>query len=178
MLLSQQRLLIDYRHFDAASIAPRYEFGYGLSYTTFVYSGSSFATVTGQQDQDGSLEANWLAGKPNPQAIGSSTALWLHRPFIDLTFMVQNAGKVTGTEIAQVYVHFPKGSGEPPSVLRGFTDVTLQAGQTQTITITLSRYDLSIWDTQSQSWMRALGTYSASVGGSSRDLKLNIQLPF
>lgn len=30
-------LLIDYRYFDAKRIAPRYEFGYGLSYTTFEY---------------------------------------------------------------------------------------------------------------------------------------------
>ncbi|KAK7701360.1 glycoside hydrolase 3 [Diaporthe eres] len=31
-------LYIDYRHFDRANIAPRYEFGYGLSYTNFTYS--------------------------------------------------------------------------------------------------------------------------------------------
>ena len=29
---------IDYRHFDSANIEPRYEFGYGMSYTTFRYS--------------------------------------------------------------------------------------------------------------------------------------------
>lgn len=66
---------------------------------------------------------------------------------------------------------------EPPSVLRGFTDVDLQPGESQTVSITLSRYDLSMWDVTSQSWMRARGTYSVSVGASSRDLRLKGDIP-
>ncbi|KAH9055804.1 beta-glucosidase [Lactarius deliciosus] len=170
-------LFIDYRHFDAAKIVPRHEFGFGLSYTTFAYSDLSLTAVTGQPDQDGSQEANWAASKPYPQAVGSSTALWLHRPVLDVTFNVKNTGGVAGTEIPQVYVQFPANSGEPPSVLRGFTDVALQPGQTQTVTISLSRYDLSIWDVPSQSWMRAAGSYNITVGASSRDFKLSAQSP-
>ncbi|KAH8999621.1 beta-glucosidase [Lactarius hatsudake] len=170
-------LFIDYRHFDAAKILPRYEFGYGLSYTTWAYSDLSLIAVTGQPDQDGSQEANWAASKPYPQAVGSSTALWLHRPLLNVTFNVKNTGGVAGTEIPQVYVQFPANSGEPPSVLRGFTDVALQPGQTQTVTISLSRYDLSIWDVPSQSWMRAAGSYTINVGASSRDFKLSAQSP-
>jgi hypothetical protein len=170
-------LFIDYRHFDSANIAPRYEFGFGLSYTTFGYSSLSITAVTGQQDQDGAFEANWAASKPNSQVIGSSAALWLHRPLLDVTFNVQNTGGLAGTDIPQLYVEYPSGSGEPPKVLRGFTDVTLQPGQTQTVTITLSRFDLSIWDVPSQSWMRAAGTYNLAIGSSSRALSLNGQLP-
>lgn len=94
-----------------------------------------------------------------------------------MTFQVQNTGAVAGTEIPQVYLHFPVNSGEPPSVLRGFTDVELQPGESQSVTLSLTRYDLSIWDVVGQSWVRANGTYSLSVGASSRDLRLNGTVP-
>ncbi|KAF8487510.1 glycoside hydrolase family 3 protein [Russula ochroleuca] len=166
-------LFVDYRHFDAANITPRFEFGFGMSYTEFEYSDLNLVPVEYiGEGQDGQLEANWLAGKPGPQGVGSSTALWLHRPAFTVSFTIQNTAHVAGTEIPQVYLHFPVGAGEPPSVLRGFTDVELQPGEEKSVSVTLSRYDLSVWDVRSQSWMRALGTYSLSVGASSRDFRL------
>jgi hypothetical protein len=94
-----------------------------------------------------------------------------------VSFVVENTGASAGTEIAQLYLHFPAHAGEPPSVLRGFTDVHLQPGEAQSVTITLSRYDLSIWDVDSQSWIRPAGKYSLSVGASSRDFRLNGKIP-
>jgi beta-glucosidase len=91
-------LFVDYRHFDAKKITPRFEFGFGLSYTRFQYSGL-IVTPVGGQDQDGQLEANWLAAKPGPRGVGSSTALWLHRPAYTVSFTIQNAGQVAGTEV-------------------------------------------------------------------------------
>ena len=95
-------LFVDYRHFDAANIKPRFEFGFGLSYTKFGYSSLSITIVDGGQDQDTQLEANWLAGKPNPHGVGVSTALWLHRPAYDISFTVQNMGNVAGTEVRRL----------------------------------------------------------------------------
>ena len=60
-------------------------------------------------------------------------------------------------QIAQLYLHFPEQAREPPSVLRGFTEVDLHPGESKTVSITLLRYDLSMWDVPSQSWMRAEG---------------------
>ena len=169
-----------------------------MSYTEFEYSDLSITPSDDVgKDQDGQLEANWLAGKPGPQGVGSSTALWLHRPAYTVSFTVQNTGEVAGTEvrilslslfplslnradkkkISQVYLHFPAGAGEPPSVLRGFTDVELRPSEEKSVNVTLSRYDLSVWDVPSQSWMRTLGTYSLSVGASSRDFRLKGTLP-
>jgi len=169
-------LFVDYRHFDAANIAPRFEFGFGLSYTTFNYS-DLVITPVGGLDRDWELEANWLAGKPGPQGVGASTALWLHRPMYNVSFTVQNTGQVAGTEIPQLYLHFPAPAGEPPSVLRGFTDVELQPGESALASITLSRYDLSIWDVVSQSWVRSMGTYTFSVGCCSRYFVLEGTIP-
>ena len=166
-------LFIDYRHFDAANIAPRYEFGFGLSYTQFKY--ENLSIVQNVIPNDTFAAATWWEGKP---VVNASTKPWFHLPRYNVTFIVQNTGVVAGTEIAQVYLHFPVSSGEPPSVLRGFLDVELQPGEVMSVTITLSYYDLSIWDVVNQSWMRANGTYSVSVGASSRDFRLNSKVPF
>ena len=71
-----------------------------MSYTQFEYSGLSVIPVENAgEDQDVQLEANWLAGKPGPRGVGSSTALWLHRAAYTVSFTVQNTGQVAGTEV-------------------------------------------------------------------------------
>ena len=115
--------------------------------------------------------------KAAPAAAGGSTALWLHRPAFKVSFQVRNTGHVAGTEIAQLYVHFPAGAGEPPSVLRGFSDVLLDPRQSKTVNITLSRYDLSVWDVVAQGWRKPAGQFNFSVGASSRDFRLKGSVP-
>ena len=80
-------------------------------------------------------------------------------------------------QIPQLYVHHPASAGEPPSVLKGFTDIRLNKGQTKTVTLALSRYDLSIWDTVAQGWAKPSGTIKFSVGASSRDFRLSGTIP-
>ena len=66
---------------------------------------------------------------------------------------------------------------EPPSILKGFTNIELEPGQTGHASITLSRYDLSIWDVVRQGWAKPNGTITFSIGASSRDFRLNGTIP-
>ncbi|KAK1224055.1 hypothetical protein PQX77_012998 [Marasmius sp. AFHP31] len=102
-------LFIDYRYMDSKGIVPRFEFGYGLSYTTFNYSELSISSSDDTQD---------------------------------IEFTLTNTGAFDGTEIPQLYLGFPEGSGEPPRVLRGFDDVKLAKGESTVVKFSLTQREL------------------------------------
>ncbi|KAK2464116.1 hypothetical protein APHAL10511_003864 [Amanita phalloides] len=52
-------LLIDYRYFDAKKITPRFEFGFGLSYTKFEYSNLQVSKVPNSDNTQADLQATW-----------------------------------------------------------------------------------------------------------------------
>ena len=74
-------------------------------------------------------------------------------------------------------MNFPASAGEPPSVLKGFTNTELSPGDKNRVKITLSRYDLSIWDVVQQGWKKPQGRIGITVGASSRDIRLKGHLP-
>lgn len=170
-------LEIDYRHFDAQNIEPRFEFGFGLSYTQWKYSNLRIQKLQTNDGPDTHLAKAWEQGEASPRVEGGSRAIWLHRPAFQVTFTLQNSGSLFGGEIPQLYVNFPSSSGEPPSVLKGFTNTEASPGEKKTITLNLSRYDLSIWDTEKQGWRKPGGSIGFSVGASSRDVRLKGKVP-
>jgi beta-glucosidase len=106
------------RYRDLRSCDPLYEFGYGLSYSTF--------SITNLR-----LSAQSLA--PD----GSLTAS------VDVT----NTGGVKGDEVVQLYLHDPVASiSQPVRRLRGFERVTLDPGQKRTVTFTLDKSDFGFYD--------------------------------
>jgi beta-glucosidase len=152
---------IDYRAFDKAGITPRFEFGFGLSYTNFSYSNLQISHVPGVST------ASYPVG---PIEQGGQTDLW--DVLVQVTADITNTGPVAASEIAQLYISIP-GSDVPVRQLRGFSKVGIEPGQVVNVHFDLLRRDLSIWDVTVQKWNLQKGSYGVSVGASSRDLRLN-----
>ncbi|KAF7789887.1 hypothetical protein EIP86_000835 [Pleurotus ostreatoroseus] len=152
-------LFIDYRHFDQANITPRFEFGFGLSYTTFDYSNLK---ITGST----------AGGTRQPSGPGSALDPWLHDPVVTVSFTLTNNGTVAGTEAPQLYTSPPASAQSAPLNLKGFDSVFLAPKASTTVSFNLSRYDFSIWDVVSQQWTIPSGDTGISIGASSRDLRL------
>ncbi|RYP50569.1 hypothetical protein DL768_003965 [Monosporascus sp. mg162] len=170
---SEEGVFIDYRHFDARNVTPRFEFGFGLSYTTFEYSNLRI------ERQGGNNSTNINSGGGDditeyPRGAvreGGPADLW--DVLVIVRADVANTGGVAGAEVAQLYVGIP-GSGVPARQLRGFAKPFLNASASATVDFELTRRDLSVWDVAAQRWRLPLGgqSFAVYVGGSSRDLPL------
>ena len=84
---------------------------------------------------------------------------------------VTNTGDRAGATVVQLYLGFPEDAGEPPQQLKGFSKQPLKPGQSADVTFKLSERDRSIWDVGTHAWAEAKGTFTATVGLSSRDPK-------
>lgn len=89
------------------------------------------------------------------------------------TFVLENTGKRSGAEVAQVYVQLPNSSGENFRRLAGWQRVELAAGERKTVRVELEPLALMTFDEAKDAWQRLPGEYAVSVGGSSRDLALH-----
>jgi beta-glucosidase len=158
-----EKLEIDYRHFDMQNIPVRYEFGFGLSYTTFKIFDIQSSPL---QDSINSMPEDL------PVQPGGNPALW--EPLYNITVSVSNTGDVAGAAVPQLYVGLPSSApvGTPIRQLRGFEKMYLEEGESQTVSFQLQRRDLSYWDIISQQWVIPDGEFTIWVGLSSRDLKV------
>ncbi|KAL4755324.1 putative beta-glucosidase L [Aspergillus terricola var. indicus] len=152
-------LFIDYRHFDQYGIEPRYEFGFGLSYTSFDYSTLSTSIST----TPGPTTGETIVGGPSD----------LFAPIGTVSAYVANTGDVAGAEVVQLYIGYPDSApSTPPKQLRGFDKLHLVPGESGLATFELTRRDISYWDVGLQKWVVPSGTFEVFVGASSRDVRL------
>ena len=136
---------VGYRWFDKQNIEPLFAFGHGLSYTTFDYSGLAVTKAN-----DGGL---------------------------DVKVTIKNTGKMASDEVPQVYLgapgEIPDGVQFPVRALVAFDRIHLAAGESKPVTLHVAPRQLEYWSTKESKWLTATGKRTVSVGGSSRDLRLN-----
>ncbi|KAG5982219.1 hypothetical protein E4U55_002181 [Claviceps digitariae] len=152
----------DYKYFEANHIQPRYEFGFGLSYTRYAYSDMAL------QGPLGNFHSQWPRGRITS---GGQEDLWESIAIVSCT--IANRGPVDGAEVAQLYVRIP---GTRAKQLRGFSKEFLQAGKKARVSFALTRRDLSVWDTGAQRWLLQRGRYEIYVGRSSAKVPLRTTL--
>jgi beta-glucosidase len=97
---------------------------------------------------------------------------------VTVTARVTNTGHVAGTDVAQLYLGDPPVAGEPPRQLKGFQRVTLNPGQSSTVTFNLNRQDLAYWKTSANNWVVPEGQFHVYVGDSSALANLPLQGSF
>ena len=137
-----------YRHVDRHGIAPRFPFGFGLSYTTFAYENLSLsATRIGPEDQ------------------------------VEVSFDIVNTGDRAGAEVAQLYVRDVESSlPRPVKELKGFARVNLEPGQRWRVEILLDERAFRFWHSDLGGWVVEPGRFEILVGASSQDLRLQADI--
>lgn len=160
--------LIDYRHFDYYNITPRYEFGLGLTYSTFELSNLD-VKVCG-------AGAEPTVAKTNEVLLDNDADLYDQA--YKASVSIKNTGSVGAWQVVQLYVSYPDSGKDmrPLRVLRGFEKIYVEAGQSTTVDLPLVNKDLAVWDTQRKGWEVLTGEYQVSVGFSSRDLHVQANL--
>jgi len=124
---------------------PLYPFGYGLTYTSFKYSGLK-------------TEKNSLKNSE----------------VVNVTFNLQNTGNFDSDEVTQLYVSFPESKVDRPRIaLKGFKRVFVSKGETIKVSIPLKASDLTYWDIDKHAFVLEKGAVKFFIGSSSEDSKLH-----
>ena len=134
---------MDGRTYRYMTESPLYDFGYGLSYTTFEYENAK------------------LSSKKIKNGKG-----------VTLKVEVSNTGDIEGNEPVQVYVKRLDDDKAPVKALKGLKMINLKAGETKTVKIELPASSFEYYDGYSDDLIVKSGEYLVMVGGSSRDADL------
>ena len=144
----KEDILIGYRWHDTQKIKPLFAFGYGLSYTNF--------------------EIN---------NVTSNKKTYISTDTIKITCEVSNIGKVSGSEVVQVYVGKSKSKiKRATKELKGFKKITVKKETTETVEILIPVEDLAYYNEAISGWSLENGTYEIYVGNSSDNISKKLKI--
>ncbi|MBN2280677.1 MAG: glycoside hydrolase family 3 C-terminal domain-containing protein [Candidatus Marinimicrobia bacterium] len=146
----QEGIFMGYRYWDKAATEPRFPFGFGLSYTTFDYSGIATDKKSYSMDET-----------------------------VTVSVKMKNTGKMDGAEAVQLYVSDKECSlPRPIKELKAFDKVMLKQGEEKTITFELNKNAFAFYNPEKHDWEVEAGEFEILVGSSSVDIreKVTIQI--
>ena len=138
----EEGIYTGYRYYNTFNVPVSYEFGYGLSYTTFGYSGLSLSSPRFSKSMSVTVNVKNTGNVAGREVV----QLYLSAPSARLD--------------------------KPESELKGFAKTKLlQPGESQTVTMVLDNMSLASFDTPTSSWIADAGKYTVKIGSSSKDIR-------
>jgi len=129
--------------YNDLSILPKYEFGYGLSYTKFNYSHLQLSTHKMKASEQ-----------------------------IELSVTITNTGKYTGEEVVQLYLRDRVGSiVRPVEELKDFIKIKLNPNESRQVRFVINKEKLSFYN-KNLEWVAEPGEFDLMIGASSADIRL------
>lgn len=141
----EEGLNVGYRWYDEHKVEPLFAFGHGLTYSVFELGGLDVRRVN-------------VTTMSGGERVVCET-------------MLTNTGTVAAAQVVQLYVGYPEKAKEPPKLLKAFSKVHLEAGQSMRVAMEVSMGDLRVWDGQTEDWGLVHGEYSFLVGFSANDIR-------
>ena len=142
----REGIFVGYRYYDKKKMDVLFPFGYGLSYTTFEYSGL----------------------KLSADAIKDTDT-------VTATVTVKNTGTRAGKAVVQLYVGDAEGyvnAVRPVRELKGFKKVALEPGESREVSFTLGKRAFATWRSEIHDWWVETGDFTIEAGDSVASLPL------
>lgn len=124
---------------------PQYAFGYGKSYTQFSFGKAKLTKKSKNKGEN-----------------------------VEITIPVTNTGAMDGAEVVQIYVKNLKLEEAPIKALKAYKRVEIPAGQTATVTLTLTPESFEYYNYDHDELEEFAGKYQIMYGNSSRDEDLKV----
>lgn len=137
----EEGIYVGYRYYNSFNVKPAYEFGFGLSYTSFEYSNLKLSSKVFNGKIIATVEVKNTGAVAGKEAV----QLYITAPAVQLN--------------------------KPAAELKGFAKTNLlQPGQKQTLQFEIAAKDLASFDTPSTSWVAEAGNYTVKMGASSLNI--------
>ena len=142
-------IYVGYRYYATFNVPVAYEFGYGLSFTTFQYS-----DIALNKDKNNNINVSVKVKNTGKVAGKEIVQLYLNAPTAEIEKPIQELRAFAKTGL-------------------------LKPGESETVSFTLANRDLASFRTDLSSWVADKGTYEVRIGASSNDIrqKISFDLP-